>query len=59
VKSQKIKPGKQGSMEGGSERPWLEKTDTGKQRGKGSGNVGAEAGDCEDEKIKWADMKGG
>ncbi len=46
-------------MEGGSERPWLEKTDTGKQRGKGSGNVGAEAGDCEDEKIKWADMKGG
>ncbi len=46
-------------MEGGSERPSLENTDTGKQRGKWSGNVGAEAGDCEAERLKWADIKGG
>ncbi len=30
---------------------------TGKQKGKGSGNVGAEAGDCEDERSRWAYRK--
>jgi hypothetical protein len=46
-KSQEVKPGKQSSRD-----LWkrLEKIETGRQRGGSSGDVGDEAGDCEDER---------
>jgi hypothetical protein len=40
------------------ECPCMEKTKTGRQKGEGSGNVGAEASDCEDERSGWDERKG-
>ncbi len=59
MKGQKVKHGKQESMEVRKCKTVHGKTETGNQKGDGSGNEGAKAGDCEDERPRWSDREGG